>query len=308
MSDLGKELTRINEEDEPRDAKNEELEDFLSSISEAFIGEKGISERAKKLETIYAGDFRHRYSSIASYFFKIADKESGIDKISMVVGNMEMIYEYIKDEGRIDKEGVEFVKQIYKLLDHINLERLRLEDRMLFKGNLEKVQNGVKGVKELQKDTEELKVEVQNRVKGVKELQKDTEELKAEVLGARKEYITILGIFAAIVLAFVAGIAFSNSTLANMHLASPYRLVFVICLIGLFTLNILNYLFDFVKTIHFKGSGQAVPRYCGVWVFNALISGILIVDFMTWSCKNDVCVAWMLKLCLWWRGVICGVA
>ena len=287
MSDLGKELTRINEEDEPRDAKNEELEDFLSSISEAFIGEKGISERAKKLETIYAGDFRHRYSSIASYFFKIADKESGIDKISMVVGNMEMIYEYIKDEGRIDKEGVEFVKQIYKLLDHINLERLRLEDRMLFKGNLEKVQNGVKGVKELQKDTEEL---------------------KAEVLGARKEYITILGIFAAIVLAFVAGIAFSNSTLANMHLASPYRLVFVICLIGLFTLNILNYLFDFVKTIHFKGSGQAVPRYCGVWVFNALISGILIVDFMTWSCKNDVCVAWMLKLCLWWRGVICGVA
>ena len=287
MSDLGKELTRINEEDEPRDAKNEELEDFLSSISEAFIGEKGISERAKKLETIYAGDFRHRYSSIASYFFKIADKESGIDKISMVVGNMEMIYEYIKDEGRIDKEGVEFVKQIYKLLDHINLERLRLEDRMLFKGNLEKVQNGVKGVKELQKDTEEL---------------------KAEVLGARKEYITILGIFAAIVLAFVAGIAFSNSTLANMHLASPYRLVFVICLIGLFTLNILNYLFDFVKTIHFKGSGQTVPRYCRVWVFNVFISAILAVDFMIWSCKNDVCVAWMLKLCLWWRGVICGVA
>ena len=287
MSDLGKELTRINEEDEPRDAKNEELEDFLSSISEAFIGEKGISERAKKLETIYAGDFRHRYSSIASYFFKIADKESGIDKISMVVGNMEMIYEYIKDEGRIDKEGVEFVKQIYKLLDHINLERLRLEDRMLFKGNLE---------------------EVQNRVKGVKELQKDTEELKAEVLGARKEYITILGIFAAIVLAFVAGIAFSNSTLANMQSASPYRLVFVICLIGLFTLNILNYLFDFVKTIHFKGSGQTVPWYREIWVFNVFISAILAVDFMIWSCKNDVCVAWMLKLCLWWRGVICGVA
>ena len=267
--------------------KDEKLKDFLTNIAKGSI-EKEPIKQVKELKEIYQeGSFRHRYSSISSHFLKIMEK-GDIDKIDCIADNMEAIYNYIAiemDKSGASEEEKRFERQVYKLLDHINLEQLRLRDRELFKQDLEGVQKGVKEVKELQKDTEGL---------------------KAEVLGARKEYITILGIFAAIVLAFVAGIAFSNSTLANMHLASPYRLVFVICLIGLFTLNILNYLFDFVKTIHFKGSGQTVPRYCRVWVFNVFISAILAVDFMIWSCKNDVCVAWMLKLCLWWHGVICG--
>ena len=278
------ELNKIGEEDKSqyghKNDEDDKLKDFLTSIAEAEIKTEPI-EQVEELKEIYRDGFRHRYSSIASHFLKITGKGESIEKINCIAGNMVTIYNHIeRNKSGASEEDKRFERQVYKLLDHINLEQLRLRDRALFRRDLEEVQNGVKEVKEL----------------------------KTEVLGARKEYITILGIFAAIVLAFVAGIAFSNSTLANMHLASPYRLVFVICLIGLFTLNILNYLFDFVKTIHFKGSGQAVPRYCGVWVFNALISGILIVDFMTWSCKNDVCVAWMLKLCLWWRGVICGVA
>ena len=286
-------LNNIGEEDEPQHShkndKDEKLKDFLTNIAKGSI-EKEPIKQVKELKEIYQeGSFRHRYSSISSHFLKITEK-GDIDKIDCIADNMEAIYNYIAiemDKSGASEEDKRFERQVYKLLDHINLEQLRLRDRALFRRDLEEVQNGVKEVKELQKDTEEL---------------------KTEVLGARKEYITILGIFAAIVLAFVAGIAFSNSALANMHLASPYRLVFVICLIGLFALNILNYLFDFVKTIHFKGSGQTVPWYCRVWVFNAFISAILAVDFMIWSCKNDVCVAWMLKLCLWWRGVICGVA
>ena len=257
-------LNNIGEEDEPQHShKNDgddRLKDFLTSIAEAEIKTEPI-EQVEELKEIYRDGFRHRYSSIASYFLKITEKGEGIDKINCIAGNMESIYDRIvkeRDESEADEDGERLARQVYKLLDHINLEQLRLRDRALFKRDLEEVQNGVKEVKEL----------------------------KTEVLGARKEYITILGIFAAIVLAFVAGIAFSNSTLANMHLASPYRLVFVVCLVGLFTLNILNYLFDFVKTIHFKGSGQTVPWYREVWVFNFLISAILIVDFIAWLCKN----------------------
>lgn len=269
------ELNKIGEEDKSqyghKNDEDDKLKDFLTSIAEAEIKTEPI-EQVEELKEIYRDGFRHRYSSIASHFLKITGK-GDIDKIDCIADNMVVIYSYIvKDKTKADKEEECFARQVYKLLDHINLEQLRLRDRALFKQDLEGVQKGVK--------------EVQNGVKKVKELQKDTERLKADVLGARKEYITILGIFAAIVLAFVAGIAFSNSTLANMHLASPYRLVFVICLVGLFTLNILNYLFDFVKTIHFKGSGQTVPWYREVWVFNALISGILIVDFIAWFCKN----------------------
>lgn len=41
------------------------------------------------------------------------------------------------------------------------------------------------------------------------------ENLQKQIKGVEKEYITILGIFAAIVLAFVGGITFSNSVLAK---------------------------------------------------------------------------------------------
>ena len=256
------ELNKIGEEDKSqyghKNDEDDKLKDFLTSIAEAEIKTEPI-EQVEELKEIYRDGFRHRYSSIASHFLKITGKGESIEKINCIAGNMVTIYNHIeRNKSGASEEDKRFERQVYKLLDHINLEQLRLRDRALFRRDLEEVQNGVKEVKEL----------------------------KTEVLGARKEYITILGIFAAIVLAFVAGIAFSNSTLANMHLASPYRLVFVICLIGLFTLNILNHLFDFVKTIHFKGSGQTVPRYCRVWVFNALISGILIVDFIAWFCKN----------------------
>lgn len=51
--------------------------------------------------------------------------------------------------------------------------------------------------------------------------------------GMEKEYISILGIFASIVLAFVGGLTFSTSVLANIDKASIYRLVIIACIIGI---------------------------------------------------------------------------
>ena len=49
------------------------------------------------------------------------------------------------------------------------------------------------------------------------------ENLKKEIKGVEKEYISILGIFAAIVLAFVGGITFSTSVLQNISSVSVWK-------------------------------------------------------------------------------------
>lgn len=66
---------------------------------------------------------------------------------------------------------------------------------------------------------------------------------------AQRENVTILGIFAAIVIAFTAGMGFTASVLQNIDAVSVYRLVFVIVLMGLMLFNLLYALFRFVHRV-----------------------------------------------------------
>ncbi len=69
----------------------------------------------------------------------------------------------------------------------------------------------------------------------------------------QKEYITILGIFAAIVLEFTGGMAFSSSVLENIDKSLIYRIILVVCVIGLILFNVMWLLIDFIRDINGKG-------------------------------------------------------
>ena len=66
------------------------------------------------------------------------------------------------------------------------------------------------------------------------------------------EYTTILGIFAAIILAFTGSFSFSSSVLENIHQASVYRLIIITLIVGFVTFNIICALFDFITRINNK--------------------------------------------------------
>lgn len=182
-----------------------------------------------------------------------------MDKIDFIASNMEAIYSYIK-ENKNETNDV-FLKKVGKLVDHINLEQLRLKDIELIESELE----GLQKIADSMIHT-----------------QGETITLKQEVLDSRKEYIIILGIFAAIILSFVAGISFSNSALANIHQASIYRLIFIICLICLFIFNVIDHLFNLIKKIHFGKSETDDPWYLKTSKFNIIIVFILLMDFAVW--------------------------
>lgn len=59
--------------------------------------------------------------------------------------------------------------------------------------------------------------------------------------------VTILGIFAGIVLAVVAGLFYSSSVLENINNASPSKLLLVSSLVGLVCLNILAVMFFYIE-------------------------------------------------------------
>lgn len=81
-------------------------------------------------------------------------------------------------------------------------------------------------------------------------IEKERERLQEESKKIEKEYITILGIFASIVLAFVGNFIFSSSVLQNISQANIYRLLLTIDLLGFVFVTIILMLIRFLYRIN----------------------------------------------------------
>ncbi|GAA7849999.1 hypothetical protein JP0252_05830 [Helicobacter pylori] len=92
------------------------------------------------------------------------------------------------------------------------------------------------------------------------DLNKNYKKLSEELNKQQTQYITILGIFASIVLTFVGGLVFSTSVLSNIDKANAYRLVFVMAFIALFFGNILYLLFSFLSKISLSKEKEESKR------------------------------------------------
>jgi len=123
-------------------------------------------------------------------------------------------------------------------------------------------------------ESEEALKEISNKtIDDLKQLSGQVQERQEDM---QKEYITILGIFAAIVLAFTGGIVFSSSVLENIDKASIYRLSLMAFIIGLVFFNLIWILIDFIRDIN----GKVIRKKWIVMLVNLiLIGGIIGVCF-----------------------------
>lgn len=211
-----------------------------------------------KLEGIYrklsdGTDFRHSYSDIFIVLSSIDSKEDE-GSIDFVAENLYELYQYA-----INKPNKVLATKIQKLYDHVNLDVARINyvkaiDRR-YTINGEKVSTSLKDMEsELNKTKDEL------------------EEYVEKVDNAQKESITILGIFSAVVLAFIGGITFTSSVLSNINSVSIYRLLMLAIVIGFVFINAIWILLDYIKHINKKTRGRG-------WSL-ILIDVILIVAFV----------------------------
>lgn len=280
-------LKSISKDNEPRDTSSV-INDFSANII-PYINDARYKRRIKMLRKLYFNTgYRHSYSIISSY---LTSSKKDIN-LANVADNMAVILKRLLDNYdeclliEEDKEKYsEFIEIVFKLNDHISLEAIRLNDLLLTE-------------KSLSDKTAKAKTDIDNKAKAINnQLKKNSDEIKNELNGelkkTRSEYITILGIFASIIIAFVAGLTFSTSVLSNIDKSSVYRLAFIVCLIGLFVTNILHYLYAFIRDIHFgipESKGCVIaPRnilnsFCNSYIFkfNLLIIILMASIFIYW--------------------------
>ena len=136
-----------------------------------------------------------------------------------------MIYQQAKDRK------YKHLDSLFKLKDHISLEIARMSD------------------------STKIQLDIEEQINNAKNSLKDFEQTSKNI---QKDYIAILGVFAAIILAFVSGLVFSNSILQNIDKASIYKLLLISTTIGFFITNILLFLFNFVKSITRNNENNSV--------------------------------------------------
>lgn len=203
--------------------KDKKLEEIIVLLCEKGDLSSQTDQIIKDLKEIYEGEYRHKYSKITTIILNSTrDKEQAFMTLTQNIRTLQEIQ---------DNKEVESIKpKLEKLYDHMNLECIRLQD---FDEKMSRVKD------------------VSNKLED--DLNKNYKKLSEELNKQQTQYITILGIFASIVLTFVGGLAFSTSVLSNIDKANAYRLVFVMAFIALFFWEyFVSAFFFFIKNILIK--------------------------------------------------------
>ncbi|MDD3794694.1 MAG: hypothetical protein PHE06_01750 [Lachnospiraceae bacterium] len=222
----------------------------------------------KRLEALYDAPepekrFRHFYSDIFSVLTQV-NQNPEFGDINILGQNLDVIRNGYQPKNKAeDGHSINISDAINKLYDHVNLDIARI----LYSDAGDWKLSGRENILNLQSQVSSISTSIDD-------VQKNAEE---KIRNQQKEYISILGIFAAVVLAFTGGIAFSTSVLENIAQASAYRTILVALIIGLVLINILFGLFYYINKIVTKEE-----KIKPLIISNAVISILIIAVIFAW--------------------------
>ena len=198
---------------------------------------------------------------------------------------MEIIKEGYKGNVNRDTDGncIDVSKEVTKLYDHVNLDIGRLNyTRRITEDTKAELARASQLIEKLQRQVDESKEEME---KVSAEFERKANTLSDDIQAGQKkmqnEYITILGIFAAIVLAFTGGMTFTSSVLENLHKSSIYRIVFIALIVGCILFNLIWLLLDFIRNLN----EHIIRKTWMFWTFNIMF--IILMLFTGFAYKND---------------------
>lgn len=195
------------------------------------------------------------YSEISSFIFAMESAEKG-----SFTTNVEKLMIYALNSGP-EKISNDCSKIIVKIYDHVQLALIQTNNAKMVLGS----------------GLEEAKHELYKEIKSIE-----------------KEHISILGIFAAIVLAFVGGITFSTSVLQNINNVSVFRLLIVVDLLALILVNVIWLLVSFVSEINDKRI-----KFFNIRMFNIACVALAIVVIIAWGLNVQAIANFLYKLLPW---------
>lgn len=233
--------------------KNEKLEELLIKLSKDILLEDSESY-ITGFEEIYSMNFRHEYSTITRALMSINDGEER----DYLPEKIRMINERIKDRQVHEK--------IVKLWDHVNLENIRLRELKNISENAELALQTAKNINDEVELSKKEIYEINTNIKNAQNYLEDTQlnltkaeenlkKVQETMKDSTTQSITILSIFAGVVMAFTGGMSYISQALASLNQIGPYRAGAFILLIGVIMFNVIFLLLYMI--------GKLTGRYIG---------------------------------------------
>lgn len=215
--------------------KMERVLELLNELVEDIeIGDERIKKISNELEEIYSDkNFRHSYAELSNSMGHL--KPDQRDLLCLYVDDM------LGKLGERLGETNETTVRFGKLCDHVNLECLRISriEHVEFVG-----EQSQKNLTEAGSDLERTRSMVEG--------------LKGDVENFHSQSITILGIFAGLVITFASITQLITSGLTNLSSIDTYKIVLFLSVSFLFLFNIVFFLMYSIAKI----SGKSIASRC----------------------------------------------
>lgn len=226
-----------------------------------------------KLDGVYkklsdGTNYRHPYSEIFILLSELDTDENA--SIDILAENLSKLYEFSRT-----KSNQELAINIQKLYDHVNLDVARIN-------YITKIDRRFSLIRDdTQKSLEELNSEVH-------EMQVNINEYIDKADNAQKEYVSILEIFASVVVTFTGSITFASSVFSNIGKATSYRLLLVTIILGIIIFNVVYCLLDFLKNINRKIKASKSVFITVNIILILLLIGVLIAYGNDWFHMENI--------------------
>ncbi len=272
-----------------------ELIGILYDMAYAIKDEAGIEEIANKLSELCSDGFRHQYSELFPLVIDIGSGDGGynLDYLSNNLAEVRTLVE--NDYLSKGKRYTSLYRPLTKISDHINLEIARY--------------NYYSISEQYQQDLEARNREL------LDQLETSTaalEDAKKNVSTVQTELISVLSIFAAIVLTFSGSMSLLGNALIGMQEAPFFKSIFFITLCGFIVMNAIFLMLYMVGkltqrniyvscengdcicdrgNLDCKGIARIKKRLPYVFWLNVVLLSILIIDIIMWAiCVNCECL------------------
>lgn len=232
--------------------KNKQFSDVLKELAEnPKLTEERMIKYIDSFDKIYSNDFRHDYSTVTRILFNIETEE---DLRDYMVSNIKDIYDRSKELDKKDKLKKESsrTKSLKKLVDHINLENIRLKELIRISRETSMANEAVAAtISELANN----KMQIYDINEEISKAHSEMQIISNNMKQSTTESITILSIFAGVVMAFTGGMSYISQALASLEKIGPYRSGVFILLIGMIMFNVIFLLLYMI--------GKLTKRYIG---------------------------------------------
>lgn len=210
------------------------------------------------------------------------------DSLEVISSNLMALREYLREHT--SEYGESTYYGVFKLSDHFDIEIHRLRDRENLYHELSGTDDNLV---DLCNKAADLESKLKEANKSIDDAQRNSEKLQMQM-------VAILGIFAAIVMAFSGGLDILGGAISISGESDLFKVVFVVLLCGIILFNIFAFLMHMILAIINSSNGRIFRRFryatittgkerLSFWLdrfvgsrfiiaFNAILLGAMVVD------------------------------